>query len=181
MVLGEFFNLLNFFPFFVRVIQHCYICHPSDSAVSEDAGIEPRTVATSALIVRCFNHSARSRPHWRMTEEDNTRRVFICISWVNKYFPTSKSKAYMAKQDAINYKFGKYQCKHRKYLVITNLPKIWSCETLPFWFIKGTQQKETPEYLVHFICCLRSNHESLSILLYLVSEANVLKILSLVN
>ncbi len=32
------------------VIQHCYICHPSHSTVSEDAGIEPRTVAT---LARC--------------------------------------------------------------------------------------------------------------------------------
>jgi hypothetical protein len=32
-------------------IQHCFICRPSDSTVSEDAGIEPRTVATSALTV----------------------------------------------------------------------------------------------------------------------------------
>jgi hypothetical protein len=27
-------------------IQHCFICCLSDSTVSEDAGIEPRTVAT---------------------------------------------------------------------------------------------------------------------------------------
>ncbi len=32
-------------------IQHCFICRPSDSTVSEDAEIEPRTVATSALAV----------------------------------------------------------------------------------------------------------------------------------
>jgi hypothetical protein len=30
--------------------------------VSEDAGIEPRTVATTALAVRRSNHSARSHP-----------------------------------------------------------------------------------------------------------------------
>jgi hypothetical protein len=30
-------------------IQHCFICRPSDSTVSEDAGIEPRTVATLVL------------------------------------------------------------------------------------------------------------------------------------
>jgi hypothetical protein len=30
-------------------IQHCFICRPSDSTVSEDAGIETRTVATLAL------------------------------------------------------------------------------------------------------------------------------------
>jgi hypothetical protein len=33
-------------------IQHCFICRPSDSTVSEDARIEPRTVATTALAVR---------------------------------------------------------------------------------------------------------------------------------
>jgi hypothetical protein len=39
------------FGFFSSIycIQHCFICRPSDSTVSEDAGIEPRTVATSAL------------------------------------------------------------------------------------------------------------------------------------
>jgi hypothetical protein len=41
-------------------IQHCFICRPSDSTVSDDAGIEPRTVATSVLSVRRSNHSARS-------------------------------------------------------------------------------------------------------------------------
>jgi hypothetical protein len=40
-------------------IQHCFICRlPSDSTVSEDAGIEPRTVATSALAVRRSSYSA---------------------------------------------------------------------------------------------------------------------------
>jgi len=38
--------------FLMYVIQHCFICRPSDSNVSEDAGIEPRTVANSALAVR---------------------------------------------------------------------------------------------------------------------------------
>jgi hypothetical protein len=33
---------------------------PSDFTVLEDAGIEPRTVATFALAVRCPNHLARS-------------------------------------------------------------------------------------------------------------------------
>jgi hypothetical protein len=41
-------------------IQHCFIGLPSDSTVSEDARIEPRTVATTALAVRRSNHSARS-------------------------------------------------------------------------------------------------------------------------
>ncbi len=33
-------------------IQHCIICRPSVSTVSEDAGIEPRTVATTSLAVK---------------------------------------------------------------------------------------------------------------------------------
>jgi hypothetical protein len=37
---------------------------PSDSTVSEDAGIEPRTVVILALVVRRFNHSARSHPQF---------------------------------------------------------------------------------------------------------------------
>jgi hypothetical protein len=43
-------------------IQHCFICRPSDSTVSEDAGLEPRTVATTALAVGRSNHLARSHP-----------------------------------------------------------------------------------------------------------------------
>jgi hypothetical protein len=36
------------------VIQHCFICRPSDPTVLEDAGIEPRIVATQpdALTTR---------------------------------------------------------------------------------------------------------------------------------
>ncbi len=41
-------------------IQHCFICRPSDSTVSEDAGIELRTFATTALAVRRSKQSARS-------------------------------------------------------------------------------------------------------------------------
>jgi hypothetical protein len=43
-------------------IEHCFICRPSDSILSEDAGIEPRTVATSALAVRRTKHSATYHP-----------------------------------------------------------------------------------------------------------------------
>jgi hypothetical protein len=48
---------LNFFYFFYYI--HCLICRPSDSTVSEDAGIEPRTVATLALTARRSDHLAR--------------------------------------------------------------------------------------------------------------------------
>jgi hypothetical protein len=55
---------------FMYFIQHCFISRPSDSTVSEDAGIGPRTVATSALAVRrsiitrldIIHNSARSHP-----------------------------------------------------------------------------------------------------------------------
>ncbi len=41
--------------------QHCFICRPSESTVSEDAGIEPRTAITT-LTVRRSNQSAISHP-----------------------------------------------------------------------------------------------------------------------
>jgi hypothetical protein len=44
------------------VIQYCFICRPSDYTVSEDAGIEPRTVATLALTARRSNYLARYHP-----------------------------------------------------------------------------------------------------------------------
>jgi hypothetical protein len=46
-------------------IQHCFLGRPSDYTVSEDAEIEPRTVATSALAVRRSSHSAKSHPQNR--------------------------------------------------------------------------------------------------------------------
>ncbi len=45
-----------FLCFSMYCIQHCFNCRPSDSTVSEDAGIESKNVATSALAVR------RSKP-----------------------------------------------------------------------------------------------------------------------
>ncbi len=51
--------IFGFFHFMYD-IQHC----PSDSTVSEDAGIEPRTVATTALAVRRSNHSVRPHPRF---------------------------------------------------------------------------------------------------------------------
>jgi hypothetical protein len=47
---------LDFF-FFMYDIQHCFVCRPSDSTVAEDAGIEPRAVATAALAVRRSNRA----------------------------------------------------------------------------------------------------------------------------
>jgi hypothetical protein len=55
--------LLYYFPVYVRayVIQQCFICRSLDSTVSEDTGIEPRTVA----IARRSNQSARSHAQAR--------------------------------------------------------------------------------------------------------------------
>ncbi len=50
-------NDAKFLDFF---FQHCFICHPSDSTVSEDDGVEPSTAATLTLAVKRSNHSARS-------------------------------------------------------------------------------------------------------------------------
>jgi hypothetical protein len=36
--------------------QHCFICRPSEAAVSEDAGIEPKTATSSARAVRSSNY-----------------------------------------------------------------------------------------------------------------------------
>jgi hypothetical protein len=39
-------------------IQHCIICNPSDSTVSEDAGIEPRLIIRLDLIhILILGHS----------------------------------------------------------------------------------------------------------------------------
>jgi hypothetical protein len=40
----------GFFSICAYNIQHWFICRPSDSTVPTDAGIEPRTVATCALL-----------------------------------------------------------------------------------------------------------------------------------
>jgi hypothetical protein len=48
----------EFFVFFVFYydIQHCFIRRLSASNVSEDVGIETRTVVTIAMAVRCSNY-----------------------------------------------------------------------------------------------------------------------------
>ncbi len=64
-------------------ILHCFIFRPSDSNVSEDAGIEPRPVATPALAARRSNLSARSHPQnlILLPSSKIIRRLF----WPKKY------------------------------------------------------------------------------------------------
>ncbi len=72
----------DFFGFFLFKfdIQHCFICRPSGSTVSEDAGIEPRTVfATTALAVRRSNHSAWSHPHSARSHPHSAILYFLML------------------------------------------------------------------------------------------------------
>jgi hypothetical protein len=77
-------DILNFFSS-KYCIQHCFIRRPSDSTVSEDAKIEPRTAATSALAVRRSNQSARSHPHTQVPKQSVKNnltvetRIFVIV------------------------------------------------------------------------------------------------------
>ncbi len=51
-------DFFDFFPFLCTEFNTASSAAPQDSTASEDAGIEPRTVATSALAGRRSNHSA---------------------------------------------------------------------------------------------------------------------------
>jgi hypothetical protein len=52
-------DILDFFSTLYNTLSSAV---PRDFTVSEDTGIEPRTVATTALAVRRSNHSARFHP-----------------------------------------------------------------------------------------------------------------------
>ncbi len=63
----------GYFELFSDTLLYFYstllLCRPSDSTVSEDTGIEPRTVATLVLAVRRSNHSAWYPPiGWNLAE-----------------------------------------------------------------------------------------------------------------
>jgi hypothetical protein len=61
-------KLTNFLGFFMYFIQHCFVCRSSDSTVSEDAGIEPRIVATLALtaVRKCTIFYTTFCLHWKI-------------------------------------------------------------------------------------------------------------------
>ncbi len=64
----------------IRFIQRHFICRPSNSSVSEDVAIEPRTVATSALAFRRSNRSARYHSQARLDLIHITRLDLIYSS-----------------------------------------------------------------------------------------------------
>ncbi len=47
-------DIFDFSLLFMYFTQSCFICRPSDSTVSEDARIVPRTVATLAIDSQTF-------------------------------------------------------------------------------------------------------------------------------
>ncbi len=135
----------KFFGFFLfmYVIQHCFICRHSDSTVSEDAGTEPRTVATLALTDRRSDHSAKTcwwcyhhlwnRYGYVVYHPQNSfkkgaiRRIFV----LNKYIP------------ALNMNFVKDLCRSlwSKDLSEQDLAKfaIISCTTLQIFLWSSTE------------------------------------------
>ncbi len=80
-ITGGFFGF-----FFIFCIQHCFISRLSDSTVSEDADIEPRTVATSALAVRRSNHARLDLIHPVLTIYAPMIYTAPCIMlWMRAY------------------------------------------------------------------------------------------------
>ncbi len=82
---GDFFWI---FFFFMYDIQHCFICRPSDSTVSEDAGIDRTQVSWDYGIgsVRGSNHSARSHPHSARSQLQSARSHPHGLDPSNFYF-----------------------------------------------------------------------------------------------
>ncbi len=56
-------NPFLYYIFFSTLFNTASSAAPQSPPVSEDNGIEPRTVGTLALDVRRFNHLARSHPY----------------------------------------------------------------------------------------------------------------------
>jgi hypothetical protein len=61
-------------------IQHCVMCRPSDSTVSEDAGIESRIVATLALVTSDALTTGLDLIHHLESSHPNSRLDFIHYS-----------------------------------------------------------------------------------------------------
>ncbi len=86
-------KLLNggFFGFFQYFIQPCFICRPSDSTVSEDAGIENRTVGIepAGQLNRTALHTPPSCWCISLWKMEPTCVKIIKRIWVNKFIVRS--------------------------------------------------------------------------------------------
>ncbi len=76
--MGRIFKLFFKEDFFMYDILHCFIFRPSDFIVSEDAGIEPRPVATPALAARRSISSKKSHSK-------------LCMNYIGEYCPLRRS------------------------------------------------------------------------------------------
>jgi hypothetical protein len=83
-------------------IQHCFMCRPSDSTVSEDAGIKPGNVAILAVAVyRRSNHSARSEP----CEELLTELLTNTHPWFIKKYRRKRNHGYFFKTKGCSFQY----------------------------------------------------------------------------
>jgi hypothetical protein len=112
---------LDFF-LFMYDIQHCFICRLSDSTMAEDFGIEPRTVATTALAVRRTNHtdsqSARNTDmmtYLRHTSGDQDRATLIA-QLINKHQEQKEAflKVRSKRDRSVRLFFGIHPLYHNK-------------------------------------------------------------------
>jgi hypothetical protein len=106
----------------VNLFQYCIICRPSDSTMSEDAGIEPRTDATFALaitrlniihissflFVQCFVKSALLK-HFKM--------------WVLQIFPSSVRRRSFRYTDFFSSKLVCFSALQEKFTECLNFKR----------------------------------------------------------
>ncbi len=62
------------------VIQQCFFCHRSDTTVSEDAGIEPRTVATLALTAYLLSN----KHNFTIFTVQEKKNFKVWVRWLTK-------------------------------------------------------------------------------------------------
>jgi hypothetical protein len=85
-------QLHGFIPFLTDFNRGDFLCFaaPSDSILSKDAGIEPRTVATldrrSKHLALDLIHSARSHPQWMRLPDFAYQTIIFLQSYKKKIF-----------------------------------------------------------------------------------------------
>ncbi len=118
-------------------IQHCFVCRPSDSTVSEHAGIEPRIVATTALAVRRSNQSAKSHPCiivWPPQGVTRRRRLSLLTNSVLVYEPKCGGRGVLRGLSQ-----WKQLCNH-----VTVKPRYVNFGDLPLYLTYGPPDLGTP-------------------------------------
>ncbi len=75
--------------YFKYLIQHFFLCRPSDPTVSEGAGIEPRTVASLALAVSVSSgHLINKLGYISRLSQWEEGRIFTCSN--DFYLPSRR-------------------------------------------------------------------------------------------